>query len=349
MRVIIGFSLATLMLFCMVCVGQSKDSVLFQQYLDDKQIFDEFETEHRNFFQAKHVKLSYLSWGDPSKDVFVWLPGSLLSAYDFQPFADFLTQAGYYVISVDHYGHGFTPIPRADADFSDFSLDLSALLKHLNIEKAIIGGFSRGGYLATAFYKEFPSQVKALVLEKGGSVGFRVPFLKMTDEQLAVFLQDVEPADNIKKLYLGVYESEFQVYANLYDKESAGSQFQNFGFIRRKGDKWICYRGLDEYMHTQNGINYRQLIFQTDSVSRYARSISLLNPEKVYANLNVPMLILEAVGSPDLFDVQSENQRFAQGYPDFVTYRAFSCSNHNIHQACPQEFVTTLTQFLLTI
>jgi len=349
MKVFVGFFLVTLMLFCVVCVGQSKDSVLFQQYVADKQIFDDFEAEHRHFFQSKHVKLSYLSWGDPSKDAFVWLPGSLLSAYDFQPFADYLTQAGYFVISVDHYGHGLTPIPKSDADFSDFALDLSDLLKHLNIEKAIVGGFSRGGYLATAFYKEFPSQVKALILEDGGSVGFSIPFNKMTDEQLTTFLQDVEPGADIKKLYLGEYDSEFQVYANLYDKESAGSQFQNFGFIRRKGDKWISYHGLDDYMHTQNGINYRQLIFQTDSVSRYARSISVLSPEKVYANLNVPLLILEAVGSPDLFDMQLENQSFAQRYPDLVTYRAFSCSNHNIHQGCPQEFVATLTQFLLTI
>src|SRR5690606_3201406 len=166
-------------------------------------------------------KLSYLSWGEPSKDVFVWLPGSLLSAYDFEPFADLLTQAGYFVISVDHYGHGFTPIPQRDVDFSDFALDLSELLKSLHIEKAIVGGLSRGGYLATNFYKEFPDQVKALVLEDGGTVSFRIPFFKMTAEDLQQRLQEVEPADDIKELFLGVYDSEFQVYANLYDKESA--------------------------------------------------------------------------------------------------------------------------------
>ena len=349
MKVYIGFFLLWLASFGGECFGQSKDSLLFQQYLNDKHLFEEYEAEHRHFFQAKHVELSYLSWGKPGKDVFVWLPGSLLSAYDFQPFADFLTQAGYFVISVDHYGHGFTPIPGTDADFSDFAADLSALLKSLHVEKAVIGGFSRGGYLATSFYQEFPDQVKALVLEDGGSVGFRIPFLKMNPEQLKLFLQEVEPAENIKALYLGTYDSEFQVYANLYDRISAGSQFQNFGFIRSKGDKWISYQGLDTYMSTQNESNYRKLLFQTDSISRYARAIALLNPEEVFANLKVPMLILDAVATPDLFDVQSENKRLAQSFPDLITYHAFSCSNHNIHQACPEEFTKVLMQFIQTI
>jgi len=42
--------------------------------------------------------------------------------------------------------------------------DMGQLLDHLRISQAVIGGLSMGGYVALAFYKQFPSRVRALVL-----------------------------------------------------------------------------------------------------------------------------------------------------------------------------------------
>jgi pimeloyl-ACP methyl ester carboxylesterase len=42
--------------------------------------------------------------------------------------------------------------------------DVAALLDHLEITRAVIGGLSMGGYVTLAFYKQFPSRVRALVL-----------------------------------------------------------------------------------------------------------------------------------------------------------------------------------------
>jgi len=42
--------------------------------------------------------------------------------------------------------------------------DVSLLLDHLGITRATIGGLSMGGYVALAFYKQFPSRVRALIL-----------------------------------------------------------------------------------------------------------------------------------------------------------------------------------------
>jgi pimeloyl-ACP methyl ester carboxylesterase len=42
--------------------------------------------------------------------------------------------------------------------------DVAQLLDHLEIPRAAIGGLSMGGYVVLAFYKQFPSRVRALVL-----------------------------------------------------------------------------------------------------------------------------------------------------------------------------------------
>ena len=327
-------------------IGQSADSILYKQYQIDKQLFRDFEAQHRGFVNAANTKLSYLSWGDSKNKAFVWLPGSLLSAYDFEPFAASLVKDGYFVISVDHYGHGLASIPEEDLNFSDFAEDLSVLLDTMEIGKAVIAGFSRGGYLATEFYKCYPERVSAVILEDGGSVAFNSAFLKMPPAQLASFLQSVSLPENIHKRYFDIYDSEFEVYRNFYDKEIGGSQFQNLGFIRSFNGKWIGYHGLNEYMYVQDSCHYSRLLFQPETVSKYAASIVLQQPKEIYQRLDVPMLILDAVGTPDLFENAIENKQLAALFPHLITYRAFDCADHNIHYICPEEFLETVKNFL---
>jgi 3-oxoadipate enol-lactonase len=50
------------------------------------------------------------------------------------------------------------------ATMNRMAQDVAALLDHLEISRAVIGGLSMGGYVALAFYKQFPSRVRALIL-----------------------------------------------------------------------------------------------------------------------------------------------------------------------------------------
>ena len=52
----------------------------------------------------------------------------------------------------------------APATMNRMAQDVATLLDHLEIPRAVIGGLSMGGYVALAFYKQFPSRVRALVL-----------------------------------------------------------------------------------------------------------------------------------------------------------------------------------------
>ena len=75
-----------------------------------------------------------------------------------------LIQADYRVIAPDLRGFG------ESSNFSDINSmeamaqDVAELMDNLNIEKAVIGGLSLGGYVAFNFFRLFPLKVAALLL-----------------------------------------------------------------------------------------------------------------------------------------------------------------------------------------
>lgn len=70
----------------------------------------------------------------------------------------------YRVITPDLRGHGESDASPGAATMNRMAQDVAALLDHLEITRAVIGGLSMGGYVALAFYKQFPSRVRALIL-----------------------------------------------------------------------------------------------------------------------------------------------------------------------------------------
>lgn len=70
----------------------------------------------------------------------------------------------YRVIAPDLRGFGETAASEGPATMNRMAQDVAHLLDHLEIARAVIGGLSMGGYVALAFYKQFPSRVRALVL-----------------------------------------------------------------------------------------------------------------------------------------------------------------------------------------
>ena len=72
--------------------------------------------------------------------------------------------SSYRVITPDLRGFGETDSSQGPATMSRMADDVARLMDHLGIAQAVIGGLSMGGYVALAFYKQFPSRVRALVL-----------------------------------------------------------------------------------------------------------------------------------------------------------------------------------------
>lgn len=100
----------------------------------------------------------------------IWIHGTYSNAYEIYEIVEELVKMDLHVIAIDYYGHGFTEIPKKNVSIYDVADDIKFLMDKLKIENAIIGGWSRGGTISSAFYNSYPSAVKALILEDGGSV-----------------------------------------------------------------------------------------------------------------------------------------------------------------------------------
>jgi pimeloyl-ACP methyl ester carboxylesterase len=80
----------------------------------------------------------------------------------------------YRFIRWDMRGHGRSDCPDDPALYSQAHTigDMLALLDHLAVDKAVIGGHSLGGYMTLAFNARYPKRAKALILQ-GCGPGYR--------------------------------------------------------------------------------------------------------------------------------------------------------------------------------
>jgi len=112
-------------------------------------------------FDRGGVELNYLDEGKG-------LPVLLLHAFPFssemyRPQISALA-AKYRFIAPDLRGFGRSPAPARPSEMSAFAEDALALLDHLEVDAAVVGGVSMGGYVAMALLQLDPSRVRALVL-----------------------------------------------------------------------------------------------------------------------------------------------------------------------------------------
>jgi pimeloyl-ACP methyl ester carboxylesterase len=80
----------------------------------------------------------------------------------------------YRLITWDMRGHGETESPIDPAQYSHALTvgDMRGLLRHLGIDRAVVGGLSLGGTMSLAFYAKHPEMVRALVICDSGP-GYR--------------------------------------------------------------------------------------------------------------------------------------------------------------------------------
>ena len=99
--------------------------------------------------------------------VVVLLPGLLFSRKMHHPLAGALADRGYRVLCLDLLGHGDSDRPAEMWNYSMtiFGRQAIALLDHLEVERAVIGGTSLGANAALETAAASPERVKGLLLE----------------------------------------------------------------------------------------------------------------------------------------------------------------------------------------
>jgi len=308
-----------------------------------------FEEKHGSFVQTDNVLMHYLTWGDPSDTALIWSHGSFTHSYELANVAENLVEGGYYVIAIDYYGHGKTPIPDHEVSIYHSADDILVLMDSLKIEKAVLGGFSRGGYVATAFYDSYPERVLALILEDGGSVAFNTYNHTMSNDSLQAKINHIALPEELDKLYNSSYNTELEAYKSLYDPIEGGTQFEILSVVKQKNDKWITYAGLLDFFQMRDSAQFSNIVLKPTNASLYGASITMVQPKIIFRNLQVPMLILDPVSDNDPMPFEKENIELQKKFPRLVKRIEYSNTEHNIHYEHPQSFVKDLVEFLQKI
>jgi pimeloyl-ACP methyl ester carboxylesterase len=117
-------------------------------------------------FKHRGSRLAYTIFGEGRRWV-VLLPGLLLPVRMQEPLARHLAQLGNRVVTFDPLGHGSSDRPYDMTRYSvdDFAHEVIALLDHLDIDEAVIGGTSLGANITLEVAALAPRRVRGMLIE----------------------------------------------------------------------------------------------------------------------------------------------------------------------------------------
>jgi pimeloyl-ACP methyl ester carboxylesterase len=118
------------------------------------------------FFRHGGHRLAYTVYGEGPRPV-VLLPGLLFSQRMHVPLATELAERGNRVITLDVLGHGKSDRPNDMREYSmvQFAEQTVALLDHLELEEAIVGGTSLGANITLEVAAQAPERLRGMVIE----------------------------------------------------------------------------------------------------------------------------------------------------------------------------------------
>ena len=318
---------------------------IHQLFIEDKIKYENYEQKHRNHFQSKHSLIHYLTWGDPKDSPLIWLHGSFSNAYEIQPYVHELIANHIYVIAIDYYGHGKTKFPKTNVSVDHLAEDISQLLSHLNIDKAIIGGFSRGAYLATSFYNNYPQKTRALILEDGGIVGLHHNLKNKSKSELADFINHEN--QNKPPTLFQEYDYEIDAYKALLRYSNSENSFINFSFIHRNdAGKYSIYKEQDFLYYMNDTDRFVEMILTPKKTSLFQQSLLKLGLQHSKNKLSTPTLLLEAQSNKDPLPYDKEYENFYNKNSYFVKHLIYDDTDHNIHFQHPKRFERDVINFI---
>jgi pimeloyl-ACP methyl ester carboxylesterase len=123
-------------------------------------------TSAADLFEWNGRSLHYETFG-AGDDVVVLLHGLLLNTKLNRGFASRLAGGGRRVVLLDLLGHGQSdkPVHAAEYRFDTYVEQVMALLDHLEVDQAVVGGVSLGANVSLLAAATHPERVRALVVE----------------------------------------------------------------------------------------------------------------------------------------------------------------------------------------
>ena len=318
--------------------GDVDKTTFFKQIIAEYQSYEEM---HGHTIRTDNVEMHYKTWGDPSALPFVWVHGTTFNSYEVMHIADRIVALGCYLIAIDYYGHGKTPIPKKEVSVYHVADDIKFLLNHLGIDNALIGGWSRGGTISTAFYDEYPESVLGIVLEDGGSVNWRRPYHKLNRDtirsRIGGWPLDFSGFATREEAYFH-YRYSYDESSQLYHVHSIGKSSDN---------RWTKNPGLAEWLTETSVDDFITTVFTSTLSPLFQYSTLNLEPKIVYRNLHVPLLICDPRTDDDWnYDFTEDNRALAEQHPELITHRIYEDTYHAVKLQRPEMFMEDLSQFI---
>ena len=118
------------------------------------------------FFRHEGNRLAYTIYGDGPRTL-VLVHGLLLSQKMHRPLARALAERGNRVVTLDLLGHGRSDRPQDMTRYSMpfFGEQMIALLDHLELDEAVLGGTSLGANATLEAAVHAPQRVRGMVVE----------------------------------------------------------------------------------------------------------------------------------------------------------------------------------------
>jgi pimeloyl-ACP methyl ester carboxylesterase len=118
-------------------------------------------------FEPRGRRLVYDDYDGGSDRVLVYLHGLLLDAELNRGIADALAAQGHRVVLLDLLGHGRSDAPTHASEYriDSYAEQVVALLDHLGVDRAVLGGLSLGANVSLVAAAEHPERVRGLILE----------------------------------------------------------------------------------------------------------------------------------------------------------------------------------------
>jgi pimeloyl-ACP methyl ester carboxylesterase len=123
-------------------------------------------TAIKRHFEFEGYRLVYDDYGEGERVVLL-LPGLLFSRQMHGPLAETLAERGHRVLCLDLLGHGDSDRPPEMTSYSmtEFGRQAIALLDHLEVEQAVVGGTSLGANASLEAAAAAPERVSGMVIE----------------------------------------------------------------------------------------------------------------------------------------------------------------------------------------
>jgi pimeloyl-ACP methyl ester carboxylesterase len=222
-------------------------------------------------------------------------------------------------------------------------------MDHLHIRTAVVGGLSKGGFVAAAFYDEYPERTLGLLLEDGGSWSPQ----RLRDEKpfagrlLKEIIKEAKEPEKIYSTRIRIFQTYYRAWAETdaqIDPTQVYSAVNVLASFRARPDgKWVSHVNRDLMIKKDvTAASFKM----PSSQPLFQWSNQAMIPEIIFRNLHIPVYIIDPVSKHDMFPVGHQNRKLKSQHPSLIVHEVYEDTGHLAHFQRPERFVKTATALI---